>query len=157
MAYHHSSAMYNPGGQISEWGSQRVLSVHADLKALQRGAWDQPAYSQPLHFAIGCALGAGLQAACLFSPGWPLHPVGLLILNSWFLGVAWASIMLGWCLKMIIVKYGGAQSYRVAKPFFLGLIIGEVVSAILWAAVPVALMAIYGESMDVGRILVLPQ
>ncbi len=157
VGYRHATTLGGMDSPVSSWGSAQVLGVQDDLRMLQRGAWHARPYSQGLHFLVGAGLGAGLQVACLISPGWPLHPVGLLLAGSWFHGVAWASILLGWGLKMVTVKYGGAQAYRTAKPFFLGLVIGEVVSLLIWAATPLALIWLGGDPAEVGRILVLPQ
>ena len=38
-------------------------------------------------------------------------------------------------LKWTIVKWGGMPLYEKAKPFFLGLILGEVVAMGLWLVV----------------------
>ena len=74
----------------------------------------------------------------------PLHPVGyLLILSSiYFEWVSpyykgdptlsagdgswlWGSALVAWLIKKLIVKYGGMNSYKRAKPFFIGLIVGS--------------------------------
>jgi hypothetical protein len=44
--------------------------------------------------------------------------------------------MAGWLLKILLVRFGGARLYRLARPLFMGLIIGEVLAAIFWAIVP---------------------
>ena len=41
----------------------------------------------------------------------------------------WFSFLVGWAFKKTIVTYGGARGYELAKPFFLGLIMGEVLVA----------------------------
>ena len=37
-----------------------------------------------------------------------------------------ASIFIGWLLKILILRYGGARLFRQVTPFFLGLIVGDV-------------------------------
>lgn len=66
---------------------------------------------------------------------WPLHPLGYTMLSSWATFKLWFSIFLGWGLKFSIVKYGGLKAYRQARPVFLGLVIGEMVCAGLWAII----------------------
>jgi hypothetical protein len=39
----------------------------------------------------------------------------------------------GWLLKMGVIRYGGMQIHRLARPFFIGLILGDYVSGRLWA------------------------
>ncbi len=144
---------------ISWWGSMNGnWGVHDPMKAYERGSWNNTIpYNQPLHLAAGFILGAGLQIMCLVSPNWPLHPIGLLMMNGWFLGMSWFSIFLGWTLKNLITGYGGARAYRLAKPLFLGFILGEVFSAILWALVPVIIIALGGNPTETGHIVIVPQ
>ena len=41
-------------------------------------------------------------------------------------------MFLGWLIKALIVRYGGAQLYRKALPFFVGLVMGEFTVGSLW-------------------------
>ena len=66
---------------------------------------------------------------------WPLHPLGYTMLSSWATFKLWFSIFLGWGLKFSIVKYGGLKAYRSARPIFLGLVLGEMTCAGLWAII----------------------
>jgi hypothetical protein len=45
--------------------------------------------------------------------------------SSWATLVLWFSFFLGWLMKFVIVRYGGASAYRSARPLFLGLVLGE--------------------------------
>lgn len=158
MTYRFSGTVDGLRTPVSDWGSGRIDPVHNELKLLDRGAWGQSPYNNMLHLGIGAALGIGLQIACLLSPSWPFHPIGLLIANSWFLGMAWTSIFVGWLLKILILKYAGAQGYRLARPVFIGMIVGEVFAAIIWAAVPIILVYFFGgDPAEVGRIIIIPQ
>jgi len=66
---------------------------------------------------------------------WPLHPVGYMMLSAWASFKLWFSIFLGWSFKFAIVKYGGLGAYRRARPVFLGLVLGEMTCAGLWAII----------------------
>ena len=44
----------------------------------------------------------------------------------------WFSILLGWLFKSVILKYGGIRLYQRLKPFFLGLVLGQISCAGLW-------------------------
>ncbi len=158
MGYHYSGSLDGNRTPIAAWGSNFLNSnVHQPLRDYGRGSWGSSTYSRPKHLLIGAALGVGLQVACLLSPLWPLHPAGLLLADTWFIGCAWASILLGWFLKTLIIAYGSAQTYRRLRPLFLGLILGEVFSAVLWALVPVVLILLGGNPADVGHIVIVPQ
>ena len=104
----------------------------------------QRPYNQVGHIAFGAALAGVLEWACLTMPTWPLHPIGLLMVVTFYSGAAWASVFLGWLIKVLLVRYGGARLYRAARPFFLGLIMGEVFAAIFWCLVPVVRVYLLG-------------
>ncbi len=79
--------------------------------------------------------GAGLVLLCTFGrlrwTWWPLHPVAFLIWTSypalWF---AW-SFLIGWILKVLVIRYGGARVFQKLKPLVFGLIAGELVGLLL--------------------------
>lgn len=85
-----------------------------------------------LHFGLGVTLVGGMMAGRLLWVSWPFHPIGLLLMNSWPLEVFWFSIFIGWGLKQILLRYGGAMFFRRARAFFIGLVVGEMLAAGLW-------------------------
>ena len=98
------------------------------------------------HLVFGMALAGGLSWLCLRTPRWPLHPIGLLIVSTHYGNWGWPSILLGWLAKSLILRYGGARAYRVARPVFLGLIIGEVFAAAFWCIEPAVMYYVFGSS-----------
>lgn len=66
---------------------------------------------------------------------WPFHPAGYALANSYALEYWWMTLLIGWALKMVIVRYGGIKGYRSAMPFFLGMILGDYVAASMWSIV----------------------
>ncbi len=44
----------------------------------------------------------------------------------------WFSIFLGWMFKSLVQRYGGMRGYLAGLPLFLGLILGDVVNAVVW-------------------------
>ena len=65
-------------------------------------------------------------------PWWPLHPIGFPIGAVWIMDQIWFSIFLAWLIKAGILKYGGSKLFRLLRPFFLGLILGQFVIAAVW-------------------------
>jgi len=63
---------------------------------------------------------------------WPLHPLGFPFAITPAMQRLWLCVAIGWLLKAIILRYGGAVLFRKLKPFFYGLILGEFASAGLW-------------------------
>lgn len=62
---------------------------------------------------------------------WPFHPVGYLVAGSFGLFRLWLPIFLTWLVKSLLLRYGGLSAYHRARPFFLGLILGEFGAAFL--------------------------
>ena len=152
-SYHHSQTLdSNPEVPISAWGSYRLGTAVAKLREHVKGEWDQPAYNQRGHMAFGAALAGGLQYASLTMPKWPLHPVGLLLAYTWFGHTVWMSVAAGWLLRVVLILFGGARLYRRLRPVFIGLIIGEVMAAIVWFSVS-GILALYGQPYKIVAIL----
>jgi hypothetical protein len=69
---------------------------------------------------------------------WPFHPLGYVIgINGASLDHYWLVMMLTFIVKYIAFKYGGARGYRKILPFFLGLLLGDVVSGCYWSILSV--------------------
>ncbi len=81
----------------------------------------------------------------------PIHPLGYLLV---LLGITynfvspypkagvghhessllWGSAVVAFVVKKVLIKYGGMTSYKQAKPFFIGLIVGSVFAVFAWNA-----------------------
>ena len=61
-----------------------------------------------------------------------LHPIGFLCASVYSIHVLWFSIFVGWVFKSLIQRYGGMKGYLGLMPFFLGLILGDVLNAVIW-------------------------
>jgi hypothetical protein len=99
-------------------------------------------YNQPAHMLLGAGLAGLLQYACMIWPKWPVHPIGLIMANTFYTNEAWVSVMIGWLLKVLVLRYGGARLYRAARPLFLGVIMGAVFAAAVWAIEPAVRVAL---------------
>ena len=84
-------------------------------------------------------LGAGIMALLMWVRHqvlwWPLHPIGFPVSVTWIMDQIWFSVFLAWALKVAVMKYGGPQLFRATRPFFLGLIAGQYVTAGVWLVV----------------------
>jgi len=130
--------------------SNRIFNTVQDL---QDGRYAPPPYSQPFHIAVGFVVVVALQVACLTMPNWPIHPIGLIMVHTYYSNEAWVSIFLGWMLKILLLRYGGARAYRALRPLFLGLIIGEVIAGAFWNVVPAVLVLL---AMPYQRVKIQP-
>ncbi len=154
MGYTHGSTIQ--GETLNFWGSTRMGIAQRHVQRWTDGSWITP--SRRLGGILsGTMIASGLIVASLMMPRWPLHPIGLLMVGSHFANVAWASLMLGWILKVMIINYGGARAFRSTQPLFMGLILGEIFSSAIWILVPVILILLGHDPSQVGRIVILPQ
>jgi hypothetical protein len=101
----------------------------------------QRTHSVPAHLTFGFVLTSVLSFLRLRYSWWPLHPVGFLMMPTFGAAHLWFSIMLGWLARALILRFGGAKFYLGAKPFFIGLIVGESIAAGGWLIVGIVLSA----------------
>lgn len=88
-------------------------------------------------------LGAAITLLLAFAKSklvwWSFHPIGYALANSYALEYFWSALFVGWFVKFWIVRYGGVKGYRMALPFFMGLILGDYVIASVWSIIGWAL------------------
>ena len=66
---------------------------------------------------------------------WSLHPIGYLLGATYPSFHLWSSILIGWFIKYITLKFGGPLMYRRTRPVAFGLIFGEYVMVGIWMVV----------------------
>lgn len=66
---------------------------------------------------------------------WPLHPLGFAVSAISLTNHITFSVFLAWLIKTIILKYGGPGLFHRARPFFLGLILGQFFVAGIWLVI----------------------
>jgi hypothetical protein len=99
----------------------------------------------------------------------PLHPIGYMLVllgtnypwvmpyfksptpggddleTTWL----WGSALVAWLIKKTIVKYGGMNTYKKAKPLFIGLVVGSIFCVFAWNLVDLV-ASIVGEHLPQG-------
>lgn len=93
----------------------------------------EPDHNAVLFIGIGGAFTTLLMIMQRSFIWWPFHAGGYALGASWGMIHVWTSIIVGWALKGIILKYGGLKAYRVGVPFFVGLILGDQVIGCSWS------------------------
>lgn len=79
-----------------------------------------------------------------FNTPLPLHPAGYALANSFAMNYFWNSFLMGWLIKVIVLRYGGRHGHQKALRFFLGLLLGDYVFGSLWGAIgPIAHIRTY--------------
>ena len=128
LAYKYGGINLNPlffVGQAPTFGPRDMAPrIAAELSGPRLDAW--------LFMGIGGGVMALLMWARHQFVWWPLNPLGYTISANWKTGHIFGSAFLAWFLKLLILRYGGPKLYRNLRPFFLGLILGEIVAAGGW-------------------------
>lgn len=70
-----------------------------------------------------------------FNTPLPLHPAGYALANSFAMNYFWNSFLVGWLVKVVVLRYGGRHGHQHAFRFFLGLLLGDYVLGSLWGAI----------------------
>ena len=70
---------------------------------------------------------------------WPFHPAGYALGTSFAIDDYWFTMVFSSTIKWVILRHGGAGTYRRSLPFFFGLILGDYVLACGWALLGVIL------------------
>jgi hypothetical protein len=62
------------------------------------------------------------------------------------------SFMIGWAIKMLVVKLGGGRIYQSLKPLFIGMIIGDLCGGMFWMVFGPLFYFWTGEAPKIYRI-----
>ncbi len=82
---------------------------------------------------IGLLATAFLMAMRSRFTWWPFHPIGYAVAGTFTMHWLWSATLIGWLIKLLIIRYGGMKSYRRYIPFFIGLILGDYMTGSVWA------------------------
>lgn len=134
--------------------SQNLLEPSLALSGLGRLGSLRPEGAGVLAMAAGAGLVLLFSCARLHLTWWPLHPVMFLVWLTEPQRRMAGAFLVGWAVKSLVQKYGGARCYQQLKPAMLGLVAGEILGAI----VPCLISAVYyGVTHEVPpRFMVLP-
>jgi hypothetical protein len=61
-----------------------------------------------------------------------ISPLGYVFGSTWTMAHLWFSVLLGWLCSSLATRGGGFKFYRQWRPFFIGMVLGEFVTAALW-------------------------
>jgi len=96
---------------------------------------EQPSVTQYVATVVGVAMVAAMSWLRLNFVWWPIHPLGFVMATSWASLNLWFSLFLGWFFKLLTIRYTGLRGYVQFRPLFLGMIMGDVLGAVLWQIV----------------------
>lgn len=94
-----------------------------------------PSYARMIWAGAGALIMTGLFLAHHMFFWWPLHPVGMLICSSHMVYFFWFSVFLAWLIKVLLVAIGGPATFRPARRFFIGAVMGYFLAGGTWAII----------------------
>ncbi|MDE0186777.1 MAG: hypothetical protein OXP71_15155 [Candidatus Poribacteria bacterium] len=95
-----------------------------------------PDYATTGFMGIGVAITGFLLAMKMRFLWWPFHPVGYVLgVSPAEMVYIWVPVLISWCLKFAILRYGGLRAYRRALPFFAGLMLGDYSLGCIWSII----------------------
>lgn len=65
----------------------------------------------------------------------PFHPLGFVLCGGYAVMRMFPSVLVGWALKVAIMRYGGGRAYSTLRPLFIGLILGDFLYMAIWGLV----------------------
>lgn len=83
-------------------------------------------------FLIGLGLVLVNSALRLRYLWWPIHSVLFLFWGTWAISNFIWSFLLGWLIKVCVVRIGGGSVYQDLKPLFIGVIVGDLLGGMFW-------------------------
>lgn len=113
---------------------QKLEALGTLKEASEVSGWGRFAAMQPVRpclwgFIAGLAL-VLIAAMCRVRfTWWPVHPLIFVVWAKPHIMVFSFSFILGWLIKLAVMKYGGSRLYNRLKPLMMGLIAGEILGA----------------------------
>lgn len=86
--------------------------------------------------------------------GFVLHPVLFLVWNTYPIQKTFYAFLLGWFTRELIVRFGGGRVYQDCKPFFIGLIFGELFMGVTGIGIGLVYHVFSGELPPPFRVFV---
>ena len=129
---------YEQGGlSLDSWyaGAKGASEIPAISTVNLAQGVKEASYWNVAWIGLGVLLTCGMMLMRSRFAWFPLHPIGLLVAQTYPMGALWFSIFLGWGCKVLISKFGGTDSYRKGVPLFLGLALGDVMMMLFWLIV----------------------
>jgi hypothetical protein len=105
------------------------------------------------------ATGVGFVLVIVFSmarlrfPWWPFHPVIFILFSSWTASELGFSFLLGWMIKMGVMKLGGPSAYRTTKIFMIGVIAGDMLAGLAFMVTGAVYYHVMGTQPPLYRFL----
>ena len=120
--------------RIGTWGLGYGWEIFPTLESWLINP-ERPLVARWIATGVGAAISVALTITRSRVVGFPLHPLGYAVANSWGVFNLWLPITIGSVCKAIVLKAAGLRMYRRAVLFFFGLMLGEFVVGCSWTII----------------------
>ena len=115
------------------WRTYQGRQAFDNLRSLLDGTMPRPGVPELSATAFGFLLVVLLSAANRRLMGWPFHPAGFVMAQTWSLEWFWLPMFIALVIKTAILRAGGLRLYERSRPFFVGLILGDYTMCVILA------------------------
>ncbi|MGC9319361.1 MAG: DUF6785 family protein [Armatimonadota bacterium] len=117
--------------KLASWPSRSALNATTGLARVIRTPTEMTGESW-LALGLGAATTWALFALRRQYVWWPLHPLGFVTWLGWPIDRYWTSILIGWLIKVTVMRLGGFRIFRRLRPAAFGLILGMNAIFTIW-------------------------
>ena len=117
-----------------DWAIETTRRVHENVAQLLAHP-EEPKEWSMFFTIIGAMVMAALVMGYHLFLWWPLHPIGYLTTYSSAMQVLWFGFFIGWLSNVLVLRYGGVNLFKEVRFLFIGMVVGDLVMAIVWLIV----------------------
>jgi len=131
------NSFYSVGAATSKSNYYALVKVQIGMTQMDNLTTSKPGWDQAgfVGMLAGAAITLLLSALRMRLTGFPFHPLGYVLCNTLTMGGFFVPFFLAWAVKVTVLRYGGNRLYRQSVCFFVGLILGDIVTQAAWTLV----------------------
>lgn len=107
----------------------RTTMQQMDTLANAGAQWD---FSGIAAMLFGACVVVLLAALRMRLAAFPLHPVGYVLCNTLSMTSFFVPFLIAWTVKVIVQRVGGSKGYQKSMAFFVGLVLGDILTQAGW-------------------------
>ena len=99
--------------------------------AVSGGSWDRAGVAAMVFAAALTMALTRIRSLGFFG----LHPAGYVLCNTLTMGAFIVPFFIAWLAKTCLLRFGGNRAYRGGVPFFVGVILGDILTQAVWTLI----------------------
>ncbi len=113
-----------------QWRTYQGRLAFDNLRTMLDGSMPRPGVSELTAASFGFLLVTALAAANRRLLWWPFHPAGFVMAQTGSLEWFWLPMLIALVAKSLVLRAGGLKLYERARPFFIGLVLGDYIMCV---------------------------